>query len=163
METATNTIVRPARLEDVDWIRACLVEFRGEHVKQDADRFETEADPQQAYTQWIPELIAGKGGVVLVVERAGARVGYLVAEVYEECPRTWSARHAHVHDIFLDAAARGSGAGTALLEAVKSWARKNDIWQLRATTGIWNEGSRAFFLKRSFRPSCVELLCQLDA
>ena len=86
----------------------------------------------------------------------------LLAEIHEECPRTWSARHAYLHDIFLDAAARGSGAGTLLLEALKSWARQRDIWQVRATTGIWNEPSRAFFLKRAFRPACVELLCQLD-
>lgn len=154
--------VRPATNDDIAWIQARLVEFRGEHVRNDPDRFDTEADPVEAYAQWLPKLIAGEGGVVLVVEREGARVGYLLAEIYEECPRTWSARHAYLHDIFLDAAARGSGAGTLLLEALKSWARQRDIWQVRATTGIWNEPSRAFFLKRAFRPACVELLCQLD-
>lgn len=88
-------------------------------------------------------------GSAWVAESAGELVGYLVAV------SVLSLEHqgvmAEIDEFFVEARARGQGAGAALLEAVEAALAAQGCVRLQLQIGNGNHPARAFYERRGFR------------
>lgn len=78
--------------------------------------YETELEPAVVELTWCRLLAADAGLHGLVAEAGGGVVGLSHVVVH---PSTWSTTpYVYLEDLFVDPAARGTGAGRALIDAV---------------------------------------------
>ena len=119
--------VRPARLPDdkpdilrfIDGLQRYEAEF-------ESDR---RLDPAYAEDQFAALAKRAETGIFLIAERDGAAVGWAVV-VEQEGPAYVIAeerRCAAICEAYVEAAARGLGAGRALLAACEDWARSRGL------------------------------------
>jgi GNAT superfamily N-acetyltransferase len=133
--------LRPASSADVDAIRA---------VGADAgERFRTIADPRIArcadHDPWeVAELAAyAAAGRAWVATVDDAVVGFVLVDVVDGC--------AHVEEVSVGLAAQGHGVGTALLDAVRDWARASGFPAVTLTTFADVPWNRPFYERRGYR------------
>ena len=155
--------VRPAAPEDLDVVArmgAALVRL---HHAWDSQRFFLVRGVERGYRRYFGEQLADPGTVILVAERAGRIVGYAYASLVE---RDWSdLRDAcgKVHDVYVEEAARGAGAGPALLaEAVR---RLEALGAPRVVLMVAarNEQAHALFGRLGFRETMIEMTRETGA
>lgn len=89
----------------------------------------------------IDEL-AGAAFLLVAVEEAGELVGYARVELVEG--------HAHLEQLSVVPAAGGRGVGTALLDAVATWARDRGDEQLTLTTFRDVAFNAPFYARRGY-------------
>lgn len=87
-----------------------------------AHRSADEADEKvDRYRERLDALVENPVHHIVVAELDGRVIGYAAAQDYGPAPhRDWSI--ARMHDLWVSPDARGHGAGTALFEAIRSWA-----------------------------------------
>ncbi len=73
--------------------------------------------------QFIKDHIGSRERLCLVAESDGATVGFLIATMRVRSPAFGGWRYGHIYDAYVEASARGRGAGTALVEAAFRWFR----------------------------------------
>lgn len=102
------------------------------------------------YIDRLKQDIAACGGHLLVAEGPQGVVGYAAltfataADEKDELPYSYG----HVDDLAVSAAARGAGAGSALLLACESLARERGVDVLRLGVLARNGRARAFYLRQ---------------
>lgn len=117
------TTVRPIKAEDeADWFRLwrAYLDF---YKKRDL--------PEGHSEKLFNSLVAGEPWFAFVAERQGAVIGVVHALPH---PSTWSETgYCYLEDLFVDASARGSGVGRALINAVHDEAKRRGLalvyWQ----------------------------------
>jgi ribosomal protein S18 acetylase RimI-like enzyme len=67
-----------------------------------------------------------------------------------------------VHDLFVDEAARGLGAGRALLSAAIAWIQSKGRKQIVLLTKTNNERAQHLFRATGFRPTMIEMTLDLE-
>jgi ribosomal protein S18 acetylase RimI-like enzyme len=82
---------------------------------------------------------------VFVAESEGKVVGQMIGTLRDEYPVFEPRRYGYVTDVAVDQAARRSGVGRALFEALKDWFRIRGISHLRLTVAHNNPVSQAFW------------------
>lgn len=122
------------------------------------------ASTLEKYREW-----AAKGELMLLLAQDAdgpeARlVGYLVCHVSAETGRTLDLGHPHgtVDSLVVAERARGSGVGTALLDACRHRLRElgGRTWSVGVVVG--NDGAQAFYERMGFRPHYLDLLAPLN-
>jgi GNAT superfamily N-acetyltransferase len=104
--------IRPAGLHDAPTLYA----FAAELALDDAPG-------REAHERALRDALTDERSLVLVAEHGGRLVGSLVAGLLPM--PLYGARLAFVQELFVDEAARGAGAGRALMEAFDTWAREH--------------------------------------
>ncbi len=152
--------IRPATLTDIEPIIAMQRQIHAEHLAWDAARWTIQTPIDQAYRDWIANLIASaNGGLTLIAKDSEKLVGYLIAEIEGESTKHWSPRAVYLHDLFVDASSRRAGVARLLMERLLEWsASSHPSLQVRLMTAIRNESARAFFERFGFRSCVVEML-----
>jgi GNAT superfamily N-acetyltransferase len=134
-----------------------------QHHGFDARRFIPPGDdPEGGYAWFLGRQLERDDGVVLVAERDGAVVGYAWAGIE---PRSWKELRdecAFLHDIVVDAEARGHGVARALIDAVVAWSRARDMPRLMLWTAEANAPAQRLFAARGFRLTMREMTLELD-
>jgi GNAT superfamily N-acetyltransferase len=143
--------VRDARIEDIDRIIGLWVELMDYHRALDA-WYERAADGEQHFGQWIETSIAAANGIVLVAERGGRIIGYVLAAVRPRLPVFAASEVGEIMDLAVTAGARGSGAGTSLEQAVCTRMRELGAVRVEASIAAGNASGRAFWQARGFEP-----------
>ncbi len=139
---ALATHVRPARRDDIPAIIAFV---RG------LAAFERE--PPESVRLAPADLERDLFGAtpraeVLIAEQGGAPVGFAL---FFHNYSTWEGRPGlYVEDLFVDAAARGTGAGRALMAALARLARDRGCARLELAVLDWNP-ARAFYARLGMR------------
>lgn len=88
-------------------------------------------------------LSAGAPHFALVAEKDGAVIGFVHALPH---PSTWSLDgYCYLEDLYVDPAARGSGAGRALIEAVYAQADARGLSRVYWNTETGNETARHLY------------------
>jgi GNAT superfamily N-acetyltransferase len=106
--------IRPARAGDEPAWRELWAGY--------CEYYEVEV-PEDVTAQTWRRLLAEGGHECLVAERAGEVVGFANYLLH---PSTWSTRaRCYLEDLFVAPAARGAGAGRALIEALRERAREH--------------------------------------
>jgi GNAT superfamily N-acetyltransferase len=144
--------VRPARLPDD---KPAILRFIDELQRFEAE-FESDRrlDPAYPEDQFAALQKQTENGVFLIAESAGAAVGW--AAVYENEAPTYVVPEEHrcavICEAYVEAAARGQGAGRALLSACEAWARDRGLGALHIGHLSGNARASAVYEKAGFTP-----------
>jgi GNAT superfamily N-acetyltransferase len=100
----------------------------------------------------VRDLLALPATVIFLAEIDGAPAGYLYADIdpAQETSMTYRLDRLWIHQISVDPAFRGQGAGTALIDAAKATARVLGISTLALSTWAFNSGGIRFFERQGF-------------
>lgn len=90
----------------------------------------------------VLETLEQKNSVCFVAEKAGKRVGYLLA--YTAADEVEIARIAVIDEM------KRQGAGHALMEALKGWAKEHQIEKILLDVRVSNQAAGAFYEKEGF-------------
>lgn len=120
-------LIRPARADDA----AALAAIYAPEVLHGTASFETEAPDASAMAARLAAVQA-RGWPWLVAERDGRVVGYAYASQFRDRPAYAGTCE---NSIYVDAAARGTGVGLALLSALIKAARAKGFGQMIAVVG----------------------------
>lgn len=161
-EKFPDIVLRHALPADLEAMLAMVNQLSADHIGYDAARFrEPTVDKKRAaYAHWLQRAQRDDGILSLVACRPGQPhnlIGYAIAECFSEQPEYWSGPSVYLHDLFVEPAARNSGAGQCLLSAVRQWAGQKDITQIRALVASGNLPAQRFFGAHGFRTSALEM------
>jgi phosphinothricin acetyltransferase len=95
-------------------------------------------------------MLRDRGAIVLIAEKAGAPIGYVTGTTSHD-PRRVLPGKGVVGDWYVDEAARGHGAGRALLEALERSFADAGCEVIESATWSFNPGARAAHLALGFR------------
>jgi len=162
MDLQDKLVVRRAvraDLPDVGRLGASLLRV---HYDFDNDRFmRPTADADEGYAWFLGSQLKNTDALVLVAEREGRIAGYLYAGIE---PRNWKELREEagfVHDILVDDAARGRGAGEALMTAAFDWMRERGVPRVVLWTAANNTRARQLFERLGFRATMTEMTREL--
>ncbi len=108
--------------------------------------YETKLPASVTATAWQRLLIPNEGhGGLVALEPAGKLIGFAHYLLHRS---TWSIKdYCYLEDLFVDAKARGSGAGRALIASVEQAARAQNCARLYLTTAEQNATARGLYDK----------------
>lgn len=154
----TGVAIRPGTADDVPAILPMVRALTDLHQQHDPERFKVRPDVLDRYASWLPLRAVDPRSVLLVAERGGRLVGFLVGTVEPEVPIFWVPECGWIHDIWIERDHRRGGLATAMVEdACRAFAALG-VAQVRLHTGMFNEQARAVFGQAGFRPCVVEML-----
>ncbi len=143
--------VRRAENKDIPVILNLLRQVNEVHAKARPDlfRFNTKYD-----RDGVAALISDKNNAVFVCEDGGAVEGYAICFFKENrCDSLMQdIKTLYIDDICVDESARGKGVGTALYNAVVSFAKQSGFYNI--TLNVWscNKAAEAFYKKCGLVP-----------
>ncbi len=144
--------VRRAEVKDIPRILELLIQVNHVHAVGRPDLF---TDGKRKYEEKdLKKILKDEDRPVFVCTKDDYLIGYCMTEmVYakkgrSEVPRT----DLYIDDLCVDEKIRKSGAGTALYEYVKDFAKDRGCYSM--TLHVWdcNPGARAFYEKVGMRP-----------
>lgn len=154
--------IRSATDADRPFVFEMVAQLSAAHEGYDAKRWVAPAAIAAVYDGWFARAAARDGMVIYIAHAPGeAPLGYLVAEAWPEMPQFWSPACVYVHDIFVNPAARASGAGEGLLRAAREWGKARGLTQVRALVSSHNTHALTYFERRGFRVSAAEITLDL--
>lgn len=142
--------VRPARVEDVEELRAIAA------TSHDTTRFyfDTRFPKERAdelYATWIAKSVAeGYADGVLVASREGEAVGYITMHLENETD-------ARIGLVGVAQPWRGKGLGRALVEAASSWSLARGRQRIAVATQARNVGGVRLYERAGFHLAKVDL------
>jgi ribosomal protein S18 acetylase RimI-like enzyme len=154
--------IRPARPTDEERLGRYGGALMRQHHAADARRFIQVDHPERGYGSFLVSQIGASDSRVLVAERAEEVVGYVWAQVEGTSWMSLRGPAGVIQDIFVDEAARGRGAGRALLRAALDWIRAKGRTQVVLFTKTGNEHAKRLFASFGFRSTMIEMTLDLD-
>lgn len=149
--------IRPATKAD----EPALGRYGGALMRQHHDfdplRFVRTENPEAGYGRFLVSQIAEPGMVVLVAERAGRVIGYAYAGLE---PMSWKDLRAacgYLHDVFVDPAERGAGAGARLVREAIHRLEAQGVPRVVLMSASRNEAAQRLFERLGFRRTMVEM------
>lgn len=135
--------VRAARLDDCAAINRIL----NDAILTTTSTWNWDAVPLPGRERWLRDKRAG-GWPVLVADRDGRVAGFAT---YGSFHGVAGYLHTVEHSIYLDAAARGQGLGTLLMDALEADAAARGVHVMAGLLDAENTGSLAFHTARGYR------------
>jgi GNAT superfamily N-acetyltransferase len=128
-----------------------------QHHAFDPERFIMSEQPEAGYGHFLVSQLDEPDTVVLVAERAGTVIGYAYASLE---PMSWKELRAacgYLHDVYVDEAARGAGAGARLVTAAIEWLEARGAPRVVLWSAAANAPSQRLFERLGFRRTMVEM------
>ena len=156
-----DVVVRRARKEDARTISEFALKLFEQHRDYDPERFARLGNPEGA--EWFyGSRNETEDSVVLVAEIENEVVGFAYMQ-YEKINYADLLENAlRLHDIYISEAARGAGAGQALMRASVEEARRFGAEKVVLSVAAKNDLAREFFARNGYRPTMVEMTLDLD-
>lgn len=114
----------------------------------DAEWTEVEHTVDERVTWWQDRLATGRP--VIVADVDGRVIGVASYGDFRDSSRREGFRFVCEHSVYVDAAARGTGAADALMDELCDRARGNGLRRMIATIDAFNDRSLTFHLRRGF-------------
>jgi GNAT superfamily N-acetyltransferase len=153
--------VRRARKSDARTIAGFSLKLVEQHVGYDPVRFARMATLEGM--EWFYGGQAdAKDARVLVAEIDNHVVGFAYVAFEERNYADLSVSSARLHDIYVDEDARGSGAGSKLIEAAVEEAKGFGATKLLLSVAAKNTLARDFFEKEGFQTTMHEMMLVLE-
>jgi len=141
-------IIRPAQETDVDAIGLLWRELVDYHRQLDDNMPIAAEDGHIRYAQRMSYTISDTTAQIYVAEVDGKIVGYVFGTVIELLPETFIDETAGmIGDIYVQANHRGTGIGTALMQAMKDWFKLRGIEHYEWYVASANKAGIAFWEK----------------
>src|SRR5688572_21365685 len=113
--------IRPATASDQEPLGRFGGALMRQHHTADPKRFIQVENPEAGYGRFLVSQISNPNSLVMVAEHSGTVIGYIFADVESTNWMELRGPCGVVHDIYVDQAARGSGAGRELMSAAIAW------------------------------------------
>lgn len=152
--------VRRATKEDADRVAEFAMKLVEQHHDYDPERFARIASLDGMKWFYGGQTEAAQAAV-LVAEIDGRIAGFAYVTYEERNYAELAESPAHLHDIYVEEAARHSGAGQALIGAAVEAARDFGASKLILSVAVKNQAARGFFEKYGFRPTMTEMTLNL--
>ncbi len=139
--------IRPATKKDLPQMLRLWREMMDFHARCEP-RFRPLPSPEgeRAWERHIREDVLGnRDCCVLVAEAEGRLIGQMIGMLRDPYPIFQPGRYGYVGDAVVDPAARRSGVGQALFEALKAWFREHGATYLQLMVAHHNPVSQAFW------------------
>lgn len=159
---ATTFRVRPLEAQDLEVVGRLAGRLVRMHYAFDPKRFLEPGDPETGYRRWFAKEMKEPDVALLVAEEDGAVVGYAYAKLEPRSYYELVDAHAALHDIYVDERARSRGVGEALVREVKARMREKGAPRVVLLTAVQNETAQRLFARAGFRPTMIEMTCELD-
>lgn len=140
-------MVRPGTEKDMPAMLRLWREMMDYHARLDP-RFRPLPPPEgeQAWEKHLCEHVWGsEDWCVFVAEADGRLVGQILGTMRNAIPVFEPERYGYVTDVVVDPAARHSGVGQALFQALKGWFRQRGVTYLQLSVTHANPTSQAFW------------------
>jgi ribosomal protein S18 acetylase RimI-like enzyme len=154
--------VRSATASDQEALGRFGAALVRQHHAADPRRFIQVDHPEAGYGRFLVSQISNPNSLVMVAERSGLVVGYVYADVESTNWMELRGPCGVVQDIYVDEAARGQGAGRALLHAAIDWIHSKGRSQVVLLTKTKNEHAKNLFSALGFRPTMIEMTLDQD-
>ncbi len=154
--------IRRADAGDVATLGSLGAALMRAHYAFDPQRFLAAGPHAEAgYASFLGSQLDDDEAIVLVAEIDGRVVGYVFAALE---PMSWKDLRGpagFIHDVLVDEAARGAGAGTALVEATIAWLRGRGAPRVMLGTAARNAAAQRLFERLGFRRTMIEMTREL--
>ena len=151
-------VIRPAGTADLPVLGRLGAQLMRVHHDFDTKRFlAAGADSERGYAWFLGQQMEDTDCLVVVAELDNEVIGYVYAAIE---PLSWKELRdeaGFVHDIVVDPAHRGSGAGSQLLDAAIEWMRGRGMPRVVLWTAEQNAGGQRLFTRHGFRRTMVEM------
>jgi len=127
------------------------------HHGFDPERFMLPPEIEAGYRSWFARELRNRSAVLQVAESEGTVVGYAYGRLDG---RDWNAlldAHGGFHDLWVDPAARRTGAGTLLAQAMMQRLTELGAPRVVLMAAARNESARALFESLGWRATMVEM------
>lgn len=157
-EVKPTISVRPATEADVEQLGRYGIQLTALHHSWDAERFiSSERATPAMYGGFLAKQIGKPDAVLLVVEDAGAVVGYCWAGMEGFDYMALRGPAGEIYDIFIDPARRREGLGRILLDATIAALEALGAPQIVLSTAYKNEAGQRLFAAAGLRPTMIEM------
>jgi ribosomal protein S18 acetylase RimI-like enzyme len=139
--------IRLATKKDLPEMRRLWREMMDVHARCEP-RFRPLPPPEgeRAWEQHMREDVLGNEECcIFVAEAEGRLIGQMMGMLHDPYPVFEPGRYGYVTDVAVDPAARRSGVGRALFEALKAWFRAQGVTYLQLMVAHHNPISQAFW------------------
>ena len=149
--------IRRADAGDIDFLNRLLYQVAAVHHGIRPDLFR--GGSKKYEDDELRALLANDDAPVFVAEEGGEKLGYAFC-VFQRHRRDGALNDfdsLYIDDLCVDEAARGKGAGKALFQYVKDFARKSGCFSV--TLNVWegNDAARAFYDRMGLKPQKTTL------
>jgi ribosomal protein S18 acetylase RimI-like enzyme len=150
--------VRRAERADLPALGRLGAQLLRTHHEFDRKRFMApRTNSEDGYAWFLGTQLAHDEAVVFVAERDGEVLGYVYAGIE---PMSWKELREEagfIHDVCVDAGARGAGIATALVEEAIRWLSGRGVPRVLLWTAATNESARRLFERLGFRLTMREM------
>jgi ribosomal protein S18 acetylase RimI-like enzyme len=158
----SDLLIRRAEPRDASALGELGISLMRTHYAFDDRRFlEPNTADAAGYAQFLSSQLDDDDSIVMLAEQRGRIVGYVYAAIE---PLSWKDLRdecGYIHDLLVDDAARGRGAGEALLNTAIEWLQERGMPRVVLGTAAQNENARRLFQRRGFRPTMIEMTMEL--
>jgi ribosomal protein S18 acetylase RimI-like enzyme len=159
----SDPLIRPATAADVPTLGRLGALLVQEHYDFDSRRFlGMTGSTADHYGSFLGSQLAEPSAVVLVAEQDGQAIGYAYGAIEGYDYMALRGPAAVIHDLIVDPAYRGRGAGKALLTAMIAALTARHAPRVVLSTADRNESAQRFFERAGFRRTMVELTRELE-
>jgi ribosomal protein S18 acetylase RimI-like enzyme len=148
-----NISIRPAAQEDAELLSALNADVQAIHAAALPWHFKPPG-PDAFSPEFLKALLASPKNLLFVAHFDGIPAGYVYAEILSR-PETafcYACEMIYVHHLSVRREFRKKGAGSALLDAVRSSGRDFGITMLALDVWSFNEEARSFFRRYGLTP-----------
>lgn len=163
MSASTDEIViRHAKPEEAGTVAALAEKLCRQHLNYHPVRFTDFPDLSTRLEDLFAEEIPSPVARVLVAELDGEITGYVFLKLEPDSIVEISDARVWLHDIYVEPAARGRGAGKKLLDAAIAVAREFNSKTLMLQVWPQNRAARDLFQQYGFRPTMQEMMLEIE-
>lgn len=152
--------VRRATFEDAKIVAKLAHKLILQHTNYNPKRFIQIAEPEQMELFYGNQTTA-KDAAVLVAEANEKIVGFAFLQFEAKNYAALLESAVWLHDLYVDEAARGLGAGKSLIEAAVKTAKELGANKLMLSVAAQNEVAQTFFERIGFKTTMVEMWLDL--
>jgi len=153
----SEVVIRPARPSDEPALGRYGGALMRQHHAWDPRRFLRSEHPEEGYGRFLVSQLADPETVVLVAEQGGDVIGYVYAGLEPMSWRELRDACGFVHDVFVDARARGGGTGARLTRAAIEWLEARGAPRVVLWSAAGNEHAQRLFERLGFRRTMIEM------
>ena len=150
-------VVRRATRDDANEIAKLAMKLVEQHVGYDPVRFARLATLEGMAGFYGGQTDADDAAVV-VAELEGEIIGFAYVGYEKRSYEDLAENSAWIHDIYIDEAARGAGAGKALIEAAREFAKELAATKLMLSVAAKNLAAQSFFKQVGFETTMHEMM-----
>jgi ribosomal protein S18 acetylase RimI-like enzyme len=155
--------VRAARPDDLVAVARLAAGLLHLHHDFDPARFLKVDHPEEGYRHFLGVELGDARAVVVVAEESGRITGYAYGRME---PRNWNElleACGKIHDVYVDASARGHGTATLLVRALVARLEAMGAPRVVLLTATQNESAQKLFARLGFRVTMLEMTRERSA